>query len=233
MNFQFYCPKGHLLQADDAHAGSVIACPVCSMQFIIPPPPPQAVPVAAPVVTPVVEQCVEQGVVPTESPLSNLDFSAAAQNRSASGGNAFKSFADDKLRGTDENSMNAPDDANPFDMMKQKKEKAQKMHDAARTKEMLAQAVKAPPKAEDLDLLHIPCPKGHVLDVDKEMLGQRVQCPVCRSVYDLMLENSLEFIQEKKKERELEEIRLGKVWIVWAIVGLILLLLFLLFLLFT
>ncbi len=225
MNFQFYCPKGHLLQANDAHAGSVIACPVCSIQFIIPSPPPQAEPVVTPVVTPVVDH--------SENALSNLDFTPSAQNQAGSGEKFFNTFPNVESNGKAKNQSDAPANANPFDMMKQKKEKEQKIQNAAMTKEMLAQAVKAPPKAAELELLHIPCPKGHVLDVDKEMLGQRVQCPVCRSVYDLMLENSLEFIQEKKKERELEELRLGKVWIVWAIVGLILLVLFLLFLLFT
>ena len=39
MNFQFYCPQGHLLQSDTANAGATIACPICGTQFIVPPPP--------------------------------------------------------------------------------------------------------------------------------------------------------------------------------------------------
>ncbi len=51
MVFQFYCPNGHLLQAEEAQAGVTIACPVCKMEFIIPPPTPQPPTVAPPPVT--------------------------------------------------------------------------------------------------------------------------------------------------------------------------------------
>ncbi|MBE6427556.1 MAG: hypothetical protein E7028_03050 [Planctomycetaceae bacterium] len=219
MNFQFYCPQGHLLQADSSHAGHVITCPICAIQFIIPSPPPQAVPVVTPVVT------------PEENHGTGLDFTSSSKRSSAKGNelNALLGGEGSRQEQTQEKSS----EANPFQMLEQKKKKVQKEQAAAQTKELLSQATKAPKKAAELELVHIPCPKGHVLDVDREMIGQRVQCPVCHSVYDLLLENSLEFIQEKKKEQELEELRLGKVWIIWAIAGVILLLLFLIFLMAT
>jgi hypothetical protein len=36
MPFQFLCPQGHLLQADEAHMGLQTQCPQCGMLFIIP-----------------------------------------------------------------------------------------------------------------------------------------------------------------------------------------------------
>lgn len=43
MAFQFQCPKGHLLEGDEAQAGQQCHCPTCGMLFIIPQP------IAAPV----------------------------------------------------------------------------------------------------------------------------------------------------------------------------------------
>ncbi len=230
MNFQFYCPQGHLLQADTAHAGSIIVCPICGTQFIIPAPPPQAVPVATPVVTPVapVSQPLQQSVQE-----NGLDFTSASSAGRAGGrrGNDLNALLGG---GADGNSVEeTPEEASPFAMMQEKKEKEMREKAAAEAKKTLTSAMKAPPKAEELSLVHIPCPKGHVLDVDKEMIGQRVQCPVCRAVYDLKLENSLEYIQEKKKAQELEEMRLGKIWIVRAGIAVILVILFLIVMIFS
>jgi hypothetical protein len=36
MPFQFLCPQGHLLQADEAHMGLQTQCPQCGVLFIIP-----------------------------------------------------------------------------------------------------------------------------------------------------------------------------------------------------
>ena len=54
MSFNFRCPKGHLLQAEDQDVGQVVNCPVCGVAMAIPPNPtgpPVAMPVspAAPV----------------------------------------------------------------------------------------------------------------------------------------------------------------------------------------
>ncbi len=225
MNFQFYCPQNHLLQADSSQAGTIIACPICGMQFVVPAPPPQAV--AVPVVTPVSQPGVS---VPSASG-NSLDFSSSPSRKSGKGQNL-----NELLGGGDSPKTNAEEssqEANPFAMMNEKKVREQKKNDALEIKSKLEGATKAPPKAEELNLLHIPCPKGHVLDVDKDMLGERVQCPVCHSVYDLKLENSLEYIRERKAAEDREEARLGKIWIVRAGIAGILLLLFLIFLICT
>lgn len=221
MNFQFYCPQNHLLQADSSQAGTIIACPICGMQFVVPAPPPQAV--AVPVVTPVSQSETFAG--------NGLDFGSAPSRKSGKGQNLNELLGggDSPKTSTKESSQ----EANPFAMMNEKKVREQKKNDAIEIKSKLEGATKAPPKAEELEVVHIPCPKGHVLDVDKDMLGERVQCPVCHSVYDLKLENSLEYIRERKVAEDREEARLGKIWIVRAGIAAILLLLFLIFLICT
>jgi hypothetical protein len=40
---------------------------------------------------------------------------------------------------------------------------------------------KSPPEAEQV---HIPCPNGHVLAIEKQYLGQKIQCPLCQTVIE-------------------------------------------------
>lgn len=48
MTFQFRCPNGHLLEAEDHDIGQVVHCPVCATAMAIPPNP-AGPPMAAPV----------------------------------------------------------------------------------------------------------------------------------------------------------------------------------------
>lgn len=237
MNFQFYCPQGHLLQADSASAGSIISCPICGTQFIIPAPPVQPVTaVVVPAVTPPPVQPPAQPAAaqPSETaqPEENgLNFAAKGQRKSVKAANL-----DSLLEGA-EASAPAPADDDPLANMTRRKAfkpgPKQATFSTEETKELLNTATKKKKKAEELDQFRIPCPNGHILDVDKEMLGERVQCPVCRAVYDLKLENSLEYIKEKREEEELEEARLGKIWIQRAIIAGILVVLFIIILIMT
>lgn len=236
MNFQFYCPHGHLLQADSTSAGSIISCPICATQFIIPAPPVQPVTaVVVPAVTPPpVQPPVQAAAQPTETEQSEengLNFAAKGQRKSVKAANL------DSLLEKAETSAPAPSEDDPLANMTRRKSRKpapkQATFSTEETKEMLNTATKRKKKAQELEQFRIPCPNGHVLDVDKEMLGERVQCPVCHAVYDLRLENSLEYIKEKQEEEELEEARLGKIWIQRAIIAGILVLLFLAMLILT
>lgn len=236
MNFQFYCPQGHLLQADSSSAGSIISCPICGTQFIIPAPPVQ--PVTAVVVPTVTPPPVQPAVQPEAQPSkaeepqeTNLNFAAKGQRKSVKAANL-----DSLLEGAEASASATAEDDPLANMTRRKSRKPaskQATFSTEETKEMLNTATKKKKKAEELDQFRIPCPKGHVLDVDKEMLGERVQCPVCHAVYDLKLENSLEYIKEKREEEELEEARLGKIWIQRAIIAGVVVLLFLIVLIMT
>jgi len=73
------------------------------------------------------------------------------------------------------------------------------------------------PAAEQRDIFHIPCPKGHVLETPRDMLGQYAQCPYCRAEFKLRLQDSREYQAEIEKKQERREEKLGKLWMNWAI----------------
>jgi hypothetical protein len=71
-------------------------------------------------------------------------------------------------------------------------------------------------------LLHIPCPKGHVLETPEEMLDQEVLCPHCNTQFVLRRKNSLEFKRKQEERERLREIKVGNFWLNWAIVAVVL-----------
>ncbi len=73
-------------------------------------------------------------------------------------------------------------------------------------------------KADDLELVHIPCPAGHELETPRAMLGQEAICPFCNRQFRLRLEKSVEYIKEEAEQARREELRLGRLWIKVSIV---------------
>jgi len=71
--------------------------------------------------------------------------------------------------------------------------------------------------ADEQSTLHVPCPKGHVLETPRDMLGQWAQCPFCQEEFQLRFENSLEYRKEKADLQERKEQKIGKAWMNWAI----------------
>jgi DNA-directed RNA polymerase subunit RPC12/RpoP len=77
----------------------------------------------------------------------------------------------------------------------------------------------APPDvAREPDLLHIPCPKGHELEVPRDMLGQEVLCPHCNAQFLLKERDSVESKRRHEEEQARRDIRLGNAWLNWAII---------------
>lgn len=74
-----------------------------------------------------------------------------------------------------------------------------------------------PHQAAAPDLLHIPCPKGHILETPPEMLGQLVLCPHCGAQFTLKQTESLEHKAKKEKEQELADRKSGNLWFNWAV----------------
>ncbi len=72
--------------------------------------------------------------------------------------------------------------------------------------------------AEQQDLLHIPCPKGHILETPRDMLGQDALCPFCQTQFRLQLESSQEYSKQREDKLQRREQKLGKAWMNWAIV---------------
>lgn len=79
-------------------------------------------------------------------------------------------------------------------------------------------------------LLHIPCPKGHELEVPPEMLNEDVMCPHCGEQFRLKEKDSVEYKRKRQEEEERRIARAGKLWFNWAIVIAVGVVLFLVFL---
>lgn len=88
----------------------------------------------------------------------------------------------------------------------------------------------APAVEEAPKLLHIPCPKGHELEVPPEMLNEEVLCPHCGEQFRLKERDSVEYKRKRQEEEERRVARAGKLWFNWAIVIAIGVVLFLVFL---
>ena len=69
-----------------------------------------------------------------------------------------------------------------------------------------------------LEIMHIPCPKGHELEVPRDMLGQDVLCPHCNSQFQLKEKNSIEFKRRQEEEQARRDLRAGNAWLHWAII---------------
>jgi hypothetical protein len=67
-------------------------------------------------------------------------------------------------------------------------------------------------------LVHIPCPNGHMLETPVEMVGEEVICPHCGEQFRLREKNSVEYKRKKREEQERRDIRSGKRWLTWAII---------------
>jgi len=69
-----------------------------------------------------------------------------------------------------------------------------------------------------LPLLHIPCPKGHELEVPRDMLNQFVECPQCQAQFTLRERDSVEFKKMHSAEMERRWEKTGQAWLQWAII---------------
>jgi len=68
------------------------------------------------------------------------------------------------------------------------------------------------------DVVHIPCPKGHLLETPPEMIGEDVMCPHCGVQFKLFAKNSVEHKRKKREEQERADYKSGKTWFTWAVV---------------
>lgn len=78
------------------------------------------------------------------------------------------------------------------------------------------------------ELLHIPCPKGHELEVPPEMLDTDVLCPHCNTQFRLRAKDSIEHRRRQEEEEALREQQTNVFWYKFSIgtvIGVVLLLL--------
>ncbi len=74
-----------------------------------------------------------------------------------------------------------------------------------------------PVEPEIPELLHIPCPNGHVLETPSDILGKRALCPHCHQQMDLLYENSVEYKRKIEQERLQKEEAVNQAFVTWSI----------------
>ena len=74
-----------------------------------------------------------------------------------------------------------------------------------------------PEPPEEPQLLHIPCPNGHELEVPPDMIDQDVLCPHCQMQFRLRARDSVEHRRKKQMADERRDYERGQAWLNWAI----------------
>jgi hypothetical protein len=67
--------------------------------------------------------------------------------------------------------------------------------------------------------LHVRCPSGHALKVSSDQNRKPVRCSVCKQVFEVRYENSLEFQKRTEKVVTRARNKEGQVWLAWALVA--------------
>lgn len=229
MGFQFQCPRGHVLEADASTVGQAAACPHCGTPFLIP------APVAASAGQPRFTVGPHGAFAPTPShspapgypapgspavpPGVMLPPSAAPMPGAANssglpvvGPKASSSISPSSISpglfpqvgpgATATDSANAPG-------LPQIQIGGGSGPSVATSGPIVNQ-----PKDE---LLHIPCPKGHELEVPLDMLEQEALCPTCQVQFRLRAKDSLEHKRRQQEAYERRQYKLGQSWLNWSI----------------
>jgi rubredoxin len=176
MAFQFLCPQGHTLQADESQIDQQCQCPHCGVEFVVPPP--AGFPAAGqPQWTGSDVPAFDEPTSPTETSEQNvLEFGPRIGPRfDVSPGPAA--------------AWSAPEPAAAF----------------------------LPQSAAQVELLHIRCPSGHILETPRDMLDEDAMCPFCQAQFRLRYRDSIEFKKEKEADLARREAHLGQVWLHWAV----------------
>ncbi len=198
MTFQFLCPQGHLLEADETQVGQQGNCPLCGSVFLIPQPFPAAPPDAPAGPSPGSPQAGFPTSPPHEPP--------GGAPPPAPAGAGPPAFAPPDAQ--------TPDQPGPEGFPG-----IRTTPDVGRDRAAADAPTQFPtPSAAQLPVVHVICPNGHRLETPREMLGQEALCPFCQAQFRLRLEDSVEYRQEKAAEQERKEIRMGQTWLRWAII---------------
>lgn len=80
------------------------------------------------------------------------------------------------------------------------------------------------PAGDSTRTYHIPCPKGHVHEVQEDWLGREFVCsvPGCNAAFVLQASQSVEFRREQHRRQEEADERRARIWLTRAIVAAVL-----------
>jgi len=186
MPFPFFCPQGHILEAEIEQAGQAAACPFCGTEMLIPPP-------------------------------GNRKWQAESPPR---GADQSQSDHDPAMAATSPLEI-APDgvgDGMPMGTSGLASAAEMGPDASAGEQSAFAGIVTGSSIGETTDeVLHIPCPHGHVLETPPDMLGTPVMCPICRTTFEPQYELSQEYRQKREEMAARASERAARFWLNLAI----------------
>jgi DNA-directed RNA polymerase subunit RPC12/RpoP len=80
-----------------------------------------------------------------------------------------------------------------------------------------AAPVPVPETPTEPELLHIPCPNGHELEVPPDMLDTEVLCPHCNAQFLLRAKDSIEHRRRREQEEAIRDAKTNKFYYQFAI----------------
>lgn len=185
MPFPFFCPQGHILEAEIEQVGQPAACPFCGTEMLIPAPGNYTKKVESPSVTVEPPSHHDSAITPTPP----LEIAPDEIGDGMAG--AIAGPASTRKEGTDA---------------------------WVGEEQAFSGIATSSPVEETLDeVLHIPCPQGHVLETPPEMLGTTVMCPICRTTFEPQYELSLEYRQKREEMAARAAERAARFWLHLAI----------------
>ncbi|MEX0866811.1 MAG: hypothetical protein WD030_05595 [Pirellulales bacterium] len=76
-------------------------------------------------------------------------------------------------------------------------------------------------------LVHLPCPNGHVLEIERSLMGNWAMCPHCGEQFEMLLKNTQEHQRDQQMKEQREIARSSRQWMNYAIVAIVLVVIFL------
>ena len=187
MAFQFQCPQGHLLEAEEMDAGKTCQCPYCGLTLAIPVPA-GTLPQIPSAVTPISPSS------PASSPVIPAVPTPAIVSTAAGTASELPPVVGRRRRPTL--------DASQAELNFGEEETRQNSTVDVTKKE---------------ELFHIPCPNGHELEVPREMLEATALCPHCNSQFKLRERDSVEANRKKVIREEQQERKTSNSWLNWIV----------------
>lgn len=205
MTFRFFCPQGHILEAEPEQVGQAAACPFCGTAMLIPAPFQHGgeAPVFHPIAQPAPEGSASGGAHREGVPGPDLPDRFPLPDPAAPGTSGSEVMA----------GAEPAAGLSPFPLSAE----AEVVGGAGPPEPVIQPAALTA-------VFHIPCPQGHILETPQDMLGTEAMCPFCRSVFRLDYEASQEYRAKLERERELAERREAAFWLRLAIVAAVLVL---------
>lgn len=185
MVFRFFCPQGHILEAELEQAGQPAACPFCGTEMLIP-------------------FCGDRARQ-TESVETHTSQPPPFPDPGTDEAAPLEIAPDAVSLGTDAGAASFPP--------------ATGGESKSFTEESPFSGVVASAGMGEMtdDVLHIPCPQGHVLETPRDMLGMAVRCPICQTTFEPQYELSQEYRRKREEMAARAAERAARFWLHLAI----------------